>query len=434
MNYRQAMDFINGTLKFGSKLGLENISHLLKLLDNPHEKLKAIHVGGTNGKGSISAMVASILEAQGYRVGLFTSPYLQSFTERIKINGKPIGEEDVGRLAGRVKEKIDQMAGQGYHHPTEFEIITAIGFMYFLEQAVDFVVLEVGLGGRLDATNVIRPLISVIASISLDHMDVLGNSIEEIAYEKAGIIKEGTPVVSYPQRTEALRVIAGVCRQRNSPLTVVRDNNIRVRYSGIDGQCFDLKFEGEVLENLRINLLGRYQVLNAAVAVKTVMVLRDSGTKVTKRALYDGLTSTRWPGRAEVLPIKPLVMLDGAHNEEGMIALKDVVDDFFSDREIILVLGILHDKEVGKMVDTIVPLVHTIVCTQPDNIRAMEAEQLANLIYDRLKRRCIAIKDMDDAVDRALALAKDRDNAMVLVCGSLYLVGPVRKKLTKDNS
>ncbi|MGI6114030.1 MAG: bifunctional folylpolyglutamate synthase/dihydrofolate synthase [Mahellales bacterium] len=431
MDYRQAMDFINSTLKFGSKLGLENINFMLKLLGNPHEKLRVIHVGGTNGKGSISVMIASILKAQGYRVGLFTSPCLESFTERIQINGEPIKEEDVARLTGRVKEKIDQMVGLGYSHPTEFEIVTAIGFMYFFEQAVDFAVVEVGLGGRLDATNVVHPLISVIASISLDHMDVLGNSIEKIAYEKAGIIKEGVPVVSYPQRAEALKVIAEVCRQKNSPLIIIEENNIKIRSYGIEGQCFDFERNELVLDNLRINLLGRYQVLNAAVAVTAMVVLMDLGVTVYKEALYDGLRFARWPGRVEVLPVKPLVVIDGAHNEQGMMALKDVVCDIFNDREIILVLGVLRDKEVEKMVDHVVPLAHRIICTQPDNSRAMDAEKLSELINNRLNRRCIPIKGIGDAIDRALDLAMDTKDAMVLISGSLYLVGPARSKLIK---
>ena len=274
MDYKEALDYIHGTMKFGVKLGLQNIEKLLGFMGNPHKKLKYVHVGGTNGKGSTVAFISSILMESGYRVGIYTSPYLQRFTERIRINDKEIPQSELAQITCFVKENVKKHIEAGGAHPTEFEIVTAIAFQYFFENECDIVVLEVGLGGRFDSTNIIdSPLVSVITTISYDHMNILGDSLEKIAFEKAGIIKNNGDVVLYPQDEEVEKVFLNVCGERNAVLHKVSFDSIRIEDAGIDGQTFSWMDH----KGLKISLLGDHQVKNSIVALKTVEILKEKG-------------------------------------------------------------------------------------------------------------------------------------------------------------
>lgn len=430
MDYKEALQYIHGTYKFGSKLGLENIQDLLSRLGSPHKQFPAIHVGGTNGKGSVVSMIASILSQGGYRVGMFISPYLEQFTERIQINQKEISREDLARITSMVKEKVDEMVGEGKNHPTEFEIVTAIGFTYFAQQKVDIAVIEVGLGGRLDATNVLDPLASVITLIDYDHMDILGSTLEKIAFEKAGIIKEGKPVISYPQSPEAQKVLKKAAKERHAPLTQVSPDQIAVHSSEFCQQIFDFKFQGTQLCNLMLHLSGRHQLMNAATALTAVMVLRQQGIKIAANAFYEGLSRAAWPGRLELFGKHPYVVLDGAHNASGARMMASAIREYFQGRRINLVLGILADKEVDAIINTICPLVHSVVVTRPDSPRAVDPAELAQKIAPICSRVSV-VPDITKAVDQGLALTGSDD--VLLISGSLYLIGRARSHIKALN-
>ncbi|HHW03846.1 MAG TPA: bifunctional folylpolyglutamate synthase/dihydrofolate synthase [Thermoanaerobacterales bacterium] len=440
LTYSEALEFIHGLNRFGTKLGLENITNLLDILDNPHHGIKVIHVAGTNGKGSTCAMIDSILRAAGYKVGLYTSPYLEVFNERIRVNGKNIPDEDLARLTQKVRDAISAMQKKNLGYPTEFEVVTALGFLYFKEQAVDFIVLEVGMGGRLDATNVVTPLVSVITPISFDHQKYLGNTLADISREKCGIIKERVPVVSGPQDAEAMRVIEEACARQKCTLKRVL-NSCEDRkdidyicykpiYDGVNDQVFDLDTLKNHYSNLRIRLTGSHQLENAAAAVGAIEALELSGIKITKDAIYTGLENARWPGRLEILKENPTVLIDGAHNVAGVRTLKEAILKHFSKKKKILVLGILEDKDYKDMIREIVPLADTIITTAPDNPRAISAERLAEVIKESCpeneKRHdnIYAVKKIKDAVSLSLELAAPGD--LIVFAGSLYMIGSVR--------
>jgi dihydrofolate synthase/folylpolyglutamate synthase len=427
LDYIQALDYIHGTWKFGTKLGLENISYLLQLLGNPHRKLRCIHIAGTNGKGSVAAMVASILEKAGYKTGLFISPYLEDFRERIQINRNYIPKDDLTRLTNAVKQKVEQMLAEGRPHPTEFEVVTAIGFCYFAEQNVDYAVIEVGLGGRLDSTNVIDPLVSVITSIDYDHKDILGDTLAKIAYEKAGIIKPGRPVVVYPQQDEAMDVIKQVCQQRQSSLIEVSYSDIEAIDDSIDGQHFNYNKGKWTFNRLYIPLLGKHQLMNAATAITAVLVLREyMGVAISDKAIPEGLSVTEWPGRLELVHRQPYVLLDGAHNPQGAQSLADAIKNYFPHNRVIMVLGILADKDVNAILEVLVPLAAYIITTRPDSPRAMEAERLLLLVKE-MNVQGQAIDSIECAVKTSLDMAEPDD--LVVISGSLYLIGRVRTYL-----
>ncbi len=425
MNYQQALDFIHGTYKFGSKLGLENIQYLLELLGNPHQKLKVIHVAGTNGKGSTSSLIHSILKEADYKVGLYTSPYLETFTERIQINGINIPEERLAETTTLVQEKILQMVEEGKNHPTEFEVVTAIAFYYYAEEKVDFLVLEVGLGGRLDATNVVEnPLISVITPIGYDHMQYLGDTLDKIAFEKGGIIKENSYVVVYPQGEEVVNVLEGLCKEKNSPMLMVDFNDIENHTSNIEQQIFSTNILGKTYKNIKIYLAGLHQIHNTTTALAVVETLKEKySVYISDDAVYKGLEAARWPGRMEIIKREPLSIIDGAHNIHGAVALQKSIETLLKDYSITLVIGMLADKDVEGYLELIVPLVKKVVVTEPDNPRAMEAEVLAEKISKYNKDIHIA-KKIASSVDKALEITEKSD--VILFAGSLYMIGEVR--------
>ncbi len=426
MDYRETIDWIQSISKFGMKLGLNNIKTLTAAMGSPQDSYKIIHVAGTNGKGSVCAMIASILKEVGYKVGLFISPYLEVFNERIQINGKNISNEDLAELATQVKTIIDDMVLKGCAYPTEFEVDTAMGLKYFEEQGVDFAVVEVGLGGRFDATNVVTPLVSVITNIGYDHMDILGDTLPKIAFEKAGIIKKGIRVVSYPQGDEVLAVIKNKCRGEDAHLTVVDKSKIKFISASPAGQVFEY---GD-LKNLRISLLGGHQILNAVTAVVAVRALRSCGIVIGSNVIERGLERARWPGRLEIMKTHPYIMIDGAHNPQGAGVLRKAIEDIFEYKKLILILGILRDKDVDGILRILLPLAGEAVITKPVSPRAMAADELNNRVREiRPELKTYCTEDIDAAIDRGIDVTGKGD--LMLVCGSLYLVGEVRKILKK---
>lgn len=427
MNYREVLAYIHHTQKFGSKLGLENITALLNLMGNPHRDLKVIHVAGTNGKGSTCSFIASVLKEQGYKVGLYTSPYLEEFTERIRINGQNIPERKLAEIGSFTKSKVEEMIARGLEHPTEFEMITAVAFEYFKREQVDFLVLEVGLGGRADATNVIeKPLLSVITPIAMDHMDRLGNTLREIAYEKAGIIKPNGFVISSPQRPEVMEVIQEVCKKQDAKLIQVSLNNVHIIEQNERFQRFDVKYGEKYLKDIKIHLLGEHQIENAALAISALYQLnKEYHIAIDINSFYRGFAKTSWPGRLEIIHQNPTVLIDGAHNLHGMKALEKVIKQLFSDRKLILGIGVLKDKDVEGMLRAIVPLAEKLVLTEPNNPRALSVQELASLVA-KYKKDYVIKEKISEAVQTALSLAES--DSLIVFAGSLYMAGEVRKQ------
>ncbi len=421
MNYEEALHYIHGTLKFGSKLGLHNITCLLDLMENPHKKLKYVHVAGTNGKGSTTAFISSILVESGYTVGIFTSPYLQRFTERIKVNQDEISPEDLARITAFVKNKVDIMLENGQNHPTEFEIVTAIAFQYYYEMHCDIVVLEVGLGGRFDSTNVIEsPEAAVITTISYDHMNILGDTLPKIAYEKAGIIKEKCDVLLYPQAPEVEEVFEAVCKEKEARLTPVDLRGIKSGSFSIHGQAFDYKEYRE----LEISLLGEHQIKNAVMAINTVLLLKAKGYNIPEGAIREGLRKAKWPGRLEVVSANPLVLIDGAHNTEGAKVMASALQKYFPDKKKIFIFGVLKDKDYKSLVEAIAPLAHGFIAVTPNSERALPAHELEAF----LKKYCENVS-RNDTIKEAVAKAMESWTPDQLICafGSLYYIGEVRE-------
>lgn len=421
MNYQEALEYIHGTKKFGIKPGLDNINRLLDLMGQPHKSFKSIHVAGTNGKGSTSAFIEAILRAGGYKTGLFTSPYLERFTERIKVGGEEISREDLGRITQYVKGFVDIMLSEGWSHPTEFEIVTAIGFEYFKRKKVDYAVVEVGLGGRLDATNVITPQVAVITSISMDHTDVLGEDLESISREKAGIIKKNVPVVLYPQRQGVARIIEETCFQKKAPLLHLRENQIDNRCVLIEGQCFDLLWQQKYYKRLSIKMLGKHQTYNAAVAAAACFNLG-----LCEDAVREGLKRAVWPGRMEILRSSPTVIIDGAHNVQGAKSLVEGLKEIFPHKKILLVFGILKDKEVYKVVQILAPYASSVITTPPDNPRRMDPGHLMEVVKG-FNTNVESTNSIEEAVNRSLNIVQEDE--VIVFAGSLYMVGQVRKLL-----
>lgn len=419
------MDYIRDSLKFGSILGLERIEKLLERMGNPQDRLKYIHVGGTNGKGSTVTFISSILIEAGYRVGIYTSPSIHNFNERIRINDREIADEDIASLITMIKGKVDEMVSDGEENPTEFEITTAMAFQYFHDQDCDFVLLEVGLGGRLDSTNIIKETeVSVITTIDYDHMEILGDTLAKIAAEKAGIIKEDGDVVLYPQAEEADKVIREKVKKQHASLHEADFNRIRMKQKSIAEQTFDYK----EYDGLTISLLGDHQVRNAAVALEAIEVLKEKGYVIPEEAIRKGLRDARWPGRFEVLSKKPVFIADGAHNVQGVNALRDNLVKYFGDRKITFILGVLEDKDYQHMVTAVLPLARRFIAVAPNNRRALSPEALGAFI-SKFTADVTVMEDIDKAIEMSLELSGDDD----IICsfGSLYYIGQVREFFNK---
>ena len=417
-NIDEAQSFIQKTCWMGAKLDLSRITELCALLGNPQKRLSFVHIAGTNGKGSTAAMLSNVLIAAGYRTGLFTSPPLFSFGERMQINGTHASDEEVMMLAWEVKQAAEKMQD----HPTEFEIITAMSFVYFYRQHCDIVVLEVGMGGRLDATNVIdKPLVAVITSIGLDHMEFLGNTKEKIAAEKAGIIKHGTVVVSHPQETAVAEVIKAKCEDESARLKFVNENEIFSVKIDLDGQEFMYKSE-----SFKSSLLGEHQLLNAACAIEVVNALRELGIAISDAALQNGLCGVKWPARFEILRKSPPFVLDVAHNPAGVETAIKTLKSVFPDKTLIFLLGVLKDKDYVKMTELLIPHAANIITVPTDGSRSLSAEELAKTA-SRFGFEAIPCENVQKGVDTATLLSQS--GGVVCALGSLSTVHIVKKTL-----
>ena len=414
MTYEEAIAYIHGMYWRGSKLGLTRTIELCHLLGDPQKKLKFIHVAGTNGKGSTCAMLSRILCAQGYKTGLFVSPYVDRFNERIQLNNTPITDEDLADLVSEIAPIVDSMENPA----TEFEVIAAAAFLYYARRQCDYVVLEVGLGGELDATNVIdTPLLAIITAIDYDHMHILGNSIEEIAQAKAGIIKDNGTVLFYGQHADALPVIRSACEKHHAALHVVDRSSLKEGYYDLHGQTFD--YRG--YKDLRLGLLGKYQMNNAATVIDAVELLREKGVEITDEALRTGLKETVWPARFELLREYPPFFVDGGHNPHGVRGTVDTFKRLFPGQKAKIVMGMMRDKDVSSSIELLLPIASEFYTVTPNNDRAMPSEELAELIRSygatATPFSCVA-----DAVETAA-----RGEGPSLAVGSLYMAGEVHE-------
>lgn len=420
------IDRIHEFNRFGMVLGLDRMEELLRRLGNPQDDLKVIHVAGTNGKGSVSKYLEEGLSACGYKMGLYTSPYIETFNERIRYDGADISDEDLEYYGQKVVSAAEAMVADGLDSPTEFEVVTAIAFLYFAGRQADITILEVGLGGIGDSTNVVKsPLASVITSISYDHMAQLGSSLAEIAVNKAGIIKTGCPVIANVPQRDAAKIIARKAYAMGSRLYDI--SGIRAAVS--DETPFSQRVSMELYEksysDVEISMVGRHQVENLKTALATLEILRKSGAvKLDREALYEGLKRARQPGRFEVISEDPLVIIDGAHNEAGAQALQETMAQHFAGKKILLVAGILADKEIDSIVKFLTKITDHIIVTEPDNPRKLAAEKLAEHVAE-FGVAAEAVSDVEAAVHRAKELADGYD--VILFAGSLYLIGDVRR-------
>ncbi|WP_411676294.1 bifunctional folylpolyglutamate synthase/dihydrofolate synthase [Caproicibacter sp.] len=424
MNYEEAIQKIEALQQFGSRPGLERIGRLMKRLGNPQDKLKFLHVAGTNGKGTTCALLASVLRCAGYRTGLYLSPHLTDFCERMQMNGRMISREALASLADRVFPVIEEMKSQG-EIITEFEAVTAMAFLWYAENNCDLVVLEVGLGGRLDATNVIqKPLVSVITSISLDHTKILGDTVEQIAYEKCGIIKDGGVTVSYPdQKPAALETIRRIAGERRNRFVDAARTDVTELSSDLSGT--QLLWRGT---GLRIPFLGEHQVKNTATALTVLEALRESGFSIPDESVVNGCSEAVFPARFEVLSRSPLIILDGAHNPDGTAALAGAIRRYLSGRQLVAVMGMLQDKDVDAALKNLTGLFTRVITVEPSSPRAMNAGMLAQR-WLRLGADSEPAAGFDDALRKADKYLKP-DGAL-LICGSLYLAGDLRPRALK---
>ena len=420
------IDRIHEFNRFGMVLGLDRMEELLRRLGNPQDDLKVIHVAGTNGKGSVSKYLEEGLSACGYKMGLYTSPYIETFNERIRYDGADISDEDLEYYGQKVVSAAEAMVADGLDSPTEFEVVTAIAFLYFAGRQADITILEVGLGGIGDSTNVVKhPLASVITSISYDHMAQLGSSLAEIAVNKAGIIKTGCPVIANVPQRDAAKIIARKAYAMGSRLYDISGIHAAV----FDETPFSQKVSMELYEksysDVEISMVGRHQAENLKTALATLEILRKSGAvKLGREALYEGLKRARQPGRFEVISEDPLVIIDGAHNEAGAQALQETMAQHFAGKKILLVAGILADKEIDSIVKFLTKITDHIIVTEPDNPRKLAAEKLAEHVAD-FGAAAEVVSDVEAAVHRAKELADGYD--VILFAGSLYLIGDVRR-------
>jgi dihydrofolate synthase/folylpolyglutamate synthase len=409
------------------KFGLENISTLAEALGSPHRAMPCVHIAGTNGKGSTAAMLDAILRAAGLRTGLYTSPHLERINERIRIGGDDISDEDFAAAWTRVQSAIESLlaAGKLAAHPTYFECVTAMAFVAFAESGVDFAIYEVGLGGRLDATNIVAPEVAVITSIDFDHEDFLGYSIEEIASEKAGIIKPGAWVVSSAERPEARAVIARRCKELDARLVEI-DTAWRVEETHASGGCYRAvvaPLHSRKTLAIEPPLPGRFQIRNALAAATAAHLLGERGFPIDDPAIAGGIRAARWPGRLERLCERPTVYLDGTHNPAGARELLSFWQENFKGRRILLVYGAMRDKAVDEIAGVLFPAADFVVLTEPRQPRAISAPLLAEMT-SHLAKNSIVVPDPGEALERAIAMASPED--VVFATGSLYLVGDLR--------
>ena len=428
MDYQQALDYIYSFIDYervprprdAANYDLRRMEELLGRLDNPHLKAKSVHIAGSKGKGSVAAMMASALTASGYTTGLFTSPHLHTFNERIRVDDKLISEAELVSLVERLKPEVEAVNRKAtYGQLTTFELMTALGFAYFELKEVDFQVIEVGLGGRLDATNVVQPDVCIITSISFDHTEVLGNTLAQIAAEKAGIIKPNSIVVTSPHVDEVDRIIEQTCLTRQAELVRV-GSDVAWQSLGFDFSRQSLRVEGRLASyKLSIPLLGQHQLENAATAVAALEVLAEKGFHISGESITKGLAQVSWPGRLQVLSRRPLILVDGAHNPDSARKLKQALEQYFDFDRAILIIGVSSDKDIAGIVSELVPLFNTVIATHSIHPRAMPtASVVAEL--SRHGVEAAATEDISIALPLALTLAGEKD--LICVTGSLFVV------------
>lgn len=442
MTYEETLEKIHSFLRFGSRLGLHRMKELLRRLGNPERDLNVIHVAGTNGKGSVSRYLYCVLEDCGYKTGLYASPFLERFTERIEFHGKEISHADLSACGESVFAAVEEMTADGNESPTEFEVVTAIAFVYFKRKKTDYVILEVGLGGNGDSTNVIeKPMASVITSVSFDHMAQLGSTLEAIAGEKAGIIKVGCPVVSGVSG-DGEKVLKTRAAGLNADFVRAAELKIETVHSSLKGSTFDLVWDTEKegqkpsICGLEIGMAGIYQIENARCAYRTLLLLAERGkVQISETALRSGFLRARQPGRMELLWDNPIILIDGAHNTAGAQALADSLRYYFpkADKQekplrILLVLGMLADKEVDKMLDIFAALPCEFAAAEPDNPRKLPSARLAQKMMERQPgRNCPDLGDSQAAADYIYEHRGEYD--VIIEAGSLYLIGALRGKM-----
>ena len=423
MNYTETLAYLDGLGKFGIHLGMERIEALLKELGNPEQKVRTIHVTGTNGKGSVTSMITNILLVSGLKVGKFTSPHLVRYNERIEVDGKEISDEDFALVVTAVRRAVENVMVKGTDQPTQFEVLTAAAFLHFALQKLDYAVIEVGLGGLWDSTNVITPVVSVITNVSLDHTDRCGKTVEEIAMQKAGIIKDGIPVVTAAEG-EALGPIQAMSLFKQAPLYIYgKAFTGQEVSSSMDGQTFTLS-AGDYHSNYDVKLPGAHQILNTAVAVVAAKLASKQDSRINEMALHQGVALTKWPGRLERISQKPDVILDGAHNPAGAAVLRAALDKYYSGKKICFIFGMMGDKDISQVITTLFRKEDTVYTVRADEgARAAEPEALAEQIGPQAK----VMHDLTTAYKTALA--EVGEDGLVCVCGSLYLVGTFKKML-----
>lgn len=415
MNYQQTLSYIYNLERFGVKLGLKNITTFLESLGNPHLGFPSIHIAGTNGKGSIAAMLESIFCSAGYEAGLYTSPHLVDLRERMRICGRQIDQKSVVRFINRKKNEIDK------NKYTFFEVITALAFDYFSRKRIGIAILETGLGGRLDATNVVMPKVSIITNIGLEHTDILGKTIPEIASEKGGIIKKDVPVICGVQNKEAMKVLKGICGKRGASfLDVNKTSNWKIKDMDLKGTRFDLVTTSNQYKDLKTNLIGGHQVQNVTVAICAAELLSQKGWKISKQDIYEGLRKVNWRARFEVFQKNPLVILDVAHNPEGIGVLINTFNCLFKNRKIIFVFGVLDDKDHKEMLKELREKAKLLILTEPNYYRAQKLEKLEKEA-NNLKITYKSIPKVKDAYLYGLKTASKED--ILCITGSHFTVG-----------
>lgn len=433
MTYEKARAFIDQSNQYGSKLGLETITELLRRLGNPQDKIKIIHVAGTNGKGSTTAFLATILASAGYRVGRYISPAVFSYRERVQISTyeqgihhhEYISKEGVSEAITLISSLCEEMQRDGFAHPTSFEIETAMAMLYLSREQVDFAVVEVGLGGRLDATNVINePVCCVITSISMDHMQFLGDTIEKIATEKAGIIKKGTPVITGNTDAKVLKIIRQVCEEQSAPFTLATAGEVEdIDYSP-EGTTFS--YQGQTYA---LQLLGEHQISNAILAMEAARQLEKQGYRISEEAIRNGLRQTKWGGRFELLRREPYFIIDGAHNGDAALQLEKSIRHYFSGRRILLIMGVFADKDYKQILSIIAPLATAILTITPDNDRALASTQLAIEAKNYTTAKIIDAENPEKAVDIAFTIAEKED--VIIAFGSLSILSSMKEALLR---
>lgn len=427
MTYEQSLDYLANLCKFGINLGLARIEKLLELMDHPEQKFKTIHVTGTNGKGSTTAMLASVLKAAGIKTGMYTSPHLSNYTERMMVDGQEISPDHFAAAIVYTSQFVEPITIQGLGQTTEFEVLTAAAFHYFAACGVEYAIIEVGLGGLLDSTNVIVPEVAVITNVTLDHIDKCGSTIGEIATHKAGIIKQGVPIIT-AARGQALDIIKHAAQDKSAKIYTY-GQEFSAQFAGLIEHRQKVAVQAEeqgMIETFIVNLLGYHQVDNCAVAVMTALVLAEKEERITLAALQSGLLQVCWPGRFEVIAGHPTIIIDGAHNQDGARGLRKNLNEFYGNKEIVFLLGILRDKDVTAIVRELISSVDKVVVVAPMSERAGHPQEIAR----EIQAAHVEIADSIAAgLEQAYRLAGK--TGVICVAGSLYLIGTAREIICK---